>query len=142
MVLHSLKEVFEIVPNAFGLDISDSSFKFLQLSKKKGNFSVEVYGEQKLREGIVERGFIKQSKKLSIILQEALSRHISKGLSKYVVISLPDEEVFLKLIRLPLMDFREAESAVQVEVENSIPIKLDDAYLDYNKVDLQKKNNN
>lgn len=134
-----IREYFKIIPQTFGLDISDSSFKFLQLSEKGGIFNIDVYGEHKLPDGIVTRGVIRDSKKLSAILNDVLSKYKDKSFAKYAVISLPDEETFLKVIHLPQMDLEQAASAVQVEVENYVPVKLEEIYLDFNKITLSKK---
>ncbi|OGZ61195.1 MAG: hypothetical protein A2919_00365 [Candidatus Spechtbacteria bacterium RIFCSPLOWO2_01_FULL_43_12] len=132
------KQYLAILPTAFGLDISDTSVKFLQLTPEDGYFDLLVWGQKDIPKGIVEKGVIKKPADLSSILKKHLVEDKPKGLSSYAVFSLPDEEIFLKQIRLPQMPEEEMESSVYIEAEGSIPIGINDAYLDYNVLDSNK----
>ena len=121
----------EVIPRAFGLDISDSSLKFMQLSIKGKSFSIDLYGEKPIEQGVVERGIIKDKEKLSEVIKKLRLEYKDAHLSKYVVSSLPDENTFLKTIKLPHAGFQELESTIVVEAERNIPLDVDSLYLDY-----------
>ncbi|MEX2145293.1 MAG: type IV pilus assembly protein PilM [Candidatus Spechtbacterales bacterium] len=135
------KQYLAISPAAFGLDISDTSLKYVQLEPEEGYFDLRVYGQKDIPKGIVEKGVIKKPSELSAILKKSLVKEGPKGLSSYAVFSLPDEETFLKQIRLPEMSDDELENAVYIEAEGNIPIDINDAYLDYNILKRHKDKN-
>lgn len=124
----NLKNFFNILPPAFGLDISDTSLKFVQFEIQSSHFKLKTYGERDLKPGIVEDGSIKKPKQLVRVLCEAL---FQEKLSRHVVVSLPGETVFLSLLQVPAVGEKELESAIQVETEAHIPINLQNAYWDY-----------
>lgn len=127
-MFNNLKSFFNILPPAFGLDISDSSLKFVQFNTKGNYFKLQTYGERDLKPGIVEDGSIKKPKQLAGVLREALSQ---EKLPRHVVVSLPGEAVFLSLLQVPPVGEEELGSAIQVEAEAHIPINLQNAYWDY-----------
>lgn len=118
-----------IIPPAFGLDISDTSFKIMQLASKGGHYKVAEFAEGDIEEGVVEGGKIMEPDKLSLALKKELQKH--KALSKYVVVSLPDEEIYLKTIKVPRLGEKELKSAIRVEAERNMPIQADETYFDY-----------
>ncbi|MEX0870094.1 MAG: type IV pilus assembly protein PilM [Candidatus Spechtbacterales bacterium] len=121
----------KIIPPAFGLDISDSSLKFVQLKPKGKHYSLAFCGEAELPKGIVEGGHIIKPEELSKLLRNILSPYVKKGLSEYAMLSLPDEEVFLKTMYLPEVGEGELRNVVQVEAERNMPIQVEKTYLDY-----------
>lgn len=129
-----------LIPTAFGLDISDSSLKFVQLRKKKQYYELHAFGEAILPEGAVEGGKVQKPNEISALLKKELKNYHKKGLSRYVVASLPDEEVFLKSIRLPVIDKNEMENTIIVEAERNLPIQADKAYISYKVLRLHEQN--
>lgn len=116
---------------AFGLDISDLSLKIAKLKNKKDFFDLAYFGEKEIKPGIIKEGEIKEEKKLSDIIKEAMKSFGGRGLGKYVVASLPEEKAFLRVIQLPRMSEEDLKSAVIFEAENYIPLPIDQVYLDY-----------
>lgn len=72
----------------FGLDISDSSIKFVQLVLRGGKLAIGNLGEKLLPAGVIEGGEIKDSDQLGLILQELKNKFQLKD----VDISLLDDE--------------------------------------------------
>lgn len=125
-----LNELFTIVPRAFGLDISDRSLKFVNLIPVKGAYEVDVFGEHEFAAGIVERGRVISTDKLAGEISTALER--ARGvLPEHVIIALPEEEVFLRIVQMPPMNREELAEAIKWEAESNIPISIDNAYFDY-----------
>jgi len=134
-----IKTLFHIIPPAFGLDISDSSLKFAQLTQTGTSLELSAYGERDIEKGVIESGVIKQPKKLEMILNETLRTKKKNHLAPYVVASLPDEEVFLKMIQVPILGQDELAGAIQLEAEANIPIGIQDAYIDFTILSLPEK---
>ncbi len=120
---------------AFGLDISDSSLKIIKLEKERRGFSVSSFNSMEIKRGVVEIGIIKDEKTLAKIIKSAYEKAKGKKIqTKYVVASLPEEESFLQVIQMPRMSPEELKSAVIFEVENYIPLPIDQVYLDFQAI--------
>lgn len=128
-------EFLNLKPEAFGLDISDLSLKFVKLKKKGKFFDLASYGEAPIKYGAIKEGEIKDEKTLVRTLESALSKAKGEKIkTKYVIASLPDEKAFLQVIQLPRMVEEDLKSAVIYEAENYIPLPIEDVYIDFQVV--------
>ena len=122
--------------NAFGLDISDLSLKIAKLEKTRDFLKLVSFGKGEIPPGIIEEGEIRDEKSLTEIIKNSLNQVKGKRLkTKYVIASLPEEKSFLDLIRIPKVKGEELASAVRFEVENHIPLPLEEVYFDFEKID-------
>ena len=125
----SMFDSFIIKPTAFGLDISDSSLKIIQLKKRGKSFALASFGETKMEPGIIEQGDIKNEKALSENIRKAVKEACGERIrTKRAIISLPEEKAFLQVIQLPLMKEEEAQQAIYFEAENYIPLPVEKVY--------------
>lgn len=129
----SLIDPFVRVPVA-GLDISDRSLKYLQLtSHAKPDF--DLFGELPLPVGLIVNGEIIKEDELVKILRSWLSRE-GRGLkSSAVVASLPEEKSFLRLIQIPKIKMEEIKNAIRWEIETNIPLPPDQLTYDYEVIE-------
>lgn len=132
-----MEEFLSLKLKGFGLDISDLSLKILSFKEKKGIFSkdrkifLESYLNTPIEKGIIEKGEIKKEDLLSKILKESLNKVKGEKIkTKYVVVSLPEEKSFIRIIQLPKMKEEEAKKAAFFEVENYIPLSLEEVYVE------------
>jgi len=117
---------------AFGLDINDLSLKIVKLKKRGKSFCLSSYNEEAISPGIIENGVIKDEAALVKVIKLAYNTVKGKKLeTKYVVASLPEEKSFLQVIRMPKMDEEELKLAVPLEIENYIPLSINEVYLDF-----------
>jgi len=124
-------EFLSLNPEAFGLDISASSVKIVKLKKEKKRFGLASFGEQKIKEGIVGDGQIKDEDKLAAAVKETLNKVKGEKIrTKYVICSLPEEKSFLQVIQMPKLQEKDLKKAVQYEAENYIPLPLEEVYID------------
>ncbi|MEK7647297.1 MAG: pilus assembly protein PilM [Patescibacteria group bacterium] len=101
-----------------GLDLSDRSFKYVALSKTRHGVRVEKYGKVAVPQGIIESGIIKKRKELiDLLASNCRSLHM-----EYAAISLPEEKAFLYVTELPLMDKDKIRDAVEVQLEEHVPL--------------------
>lgn len=118
-------------PEAFGLDISDLSLKFIKLKKKNNYFSLSSFGEMKIAPGIITEGEIKDEAALVKIIKDAIDKVQGEKLNtKYVICSLPEEKAFLQVIQLPKMEEKRLKQAAYFEAENYVPVSVSNLYLD------------
>lgn len=106
----------------FGLDIGSTSMKIVSLSRLKDGFGLDSAA-------IVPtplKGMLSESP----LDEEEMSRAIKKAVSdaqidsKFVNISLPEGQVYTKVIEMPVLSDKELSSAIYWEAEQYIPIPL------------------
>jgi type IV pilus assembly protein PilM len=119
-----------LIAHSFGLDISDESLKFLELTTTKNGMKVKRSGEWTVPAGIIESGKIKDPKKMEEIL---LKLRKEEGV-KSVRVSLPEEQVYLFQLRLEKTGLKNVKEAIELVLEEHIPIQAEDAIFDYDLV--------
>jgi len=123
-------------PEAFGLDISDLSLKIVKLKKIQNNLRLVSFGETKIPPGIIKSGEIQDEKNLGRIIKKSLNQVKGERLkTRYVISSLPEEKSFLDILQLPILKEEDLRKAVKFEVENHIPLPLNEVYFDFEKIE-------
>jgi type IV pilus assembly protein PilM len=119
-----------LLPTAAGIDISDSSVKWLVLSHKGGVKRVLTYGEVPIPDGIVVSGMVQDVARLAEVLREV--RHHLGGV-RAAHAALPEELAYVFSMRLPEATHREqAFKLIEFEFEDRVPIPPSAAVYDYN----------
>lgn len=119
-----------LVTPSFGLDISDESLKFLELIPTKNGIRAGRYGERPIPPGIIESGKIIDSKKLEDILSTLRKEEGVKS----VRVSLPEEQVYLFQLRLEKAGLKNVREAIELALEEHVPISAEDAIFDYDLI--------
>ena len=126
----------------FGLDIGSQTVKFLQLEKHGAGAEVKAYGSIATDAKIMENGIIQNIPKAAELVDELLANHtVGKLTTNRVVMSIPVSRVYTRVMTLPNMSRKELDSAVQLEVEQSVPLPGKDLYYDYEITDVGDENN-
>lgn len=124
--------------NAFGLDVTGSSFKLLQLKKEGKEAKVLGYSDVSLPKGLIISDAIADPKTFAYLFRQAVLRpQYGKLEGSQVIASLPESKSFVRVIQIPLMSDAETETAVPVEAESFIPLPIDQVYLDWQKLGLK-----
>lgn len=118
--------IFLSMPS-FGLDISDESLKFVSLGISKKGIRLKKYGERVIPSGIIESGKITNSQQLEKVL---VSLQKEEGI-KSVRVSLPEEQVYLFKLRLEKNGLGSIREAIELSLEEHIPIPAENAIFDY-----------
>lgn len=125
-------ELFKLNPESFGLDISDLSLKIMKMKKINSGFSVESFGEEKIKPGVIVGGEVHKEDELAETIVAAIKNIGGKKLkTKHVVVSLPEEKAFFQIIQMPKIQKEDLRAAVIYEAENYIPLPVEDTYLDF-----------
>lgn len=112
---------------AIGLDISDASMRFVELIEKRNGFVIGRFGERAIPRGVIESGEVMKPADLRAILID-----IKKTYNlEFVSVSLPEEKAYLFDLRLPAMKYSEVRGAIELALEEHIPLKVDEALFDY-----------
>lgn len=118
-------------PPMFGLDVSSSSVKLVELTQSSGGeFVLERFALEPFEKGWITDGQIEKFDEVA----EAVRRVVAKSgtRTKNVVMAMPQSAVITKKIMLPA-GLREEEMEQQVESEANqyIPFSLDEVSLDF-----------
>ena len=115
---------------AFGLDISDVSIKVMQLQKKDQSLIPKFFINYPLTPKIINNHLIVSEEKLAENITFALNR-AGKIDTKYVVASVPEAKSFVRMLSIASMPESEIGDAIPWELEQDIPVPVDQVYLDW-----------
>jgi len=123
---HFPPQKFLTMPSV-GIDISDRSIKYIQLTRKGGIIVIQKKGSIPLAEGIISSGEIKNKEKL-IELMRSIKEEIN---TPYIIAAMPEEKTFLSRIKLPLMKRYKIKEALELQLEEHVPLTHDNAVFDF-----------
>ena len=118
-------------PAAFGLDISSSSAKLVELGQtSSGEYVLERFASEPFEKGWITDGQIEKFDEVADAVRRVVAKSGSKA--KHVIMAMPQSAVITKKIMLPA-GLREEEMELQVEAEANqyIPFSLDEVSLDF-----------
>lgn len=116
----------------FGLDIGHGSLKVMQLETLDRTASIAGYGSVNFDIHALNDGVIANPKIIATamrgLFQKGLVGHIT---TNRVAMALPGYRTFTRSIRFPTLNSDELREAVKLEVEQYVPMQLQDLYMDY-----------
>lgn len=116
---------------AVGVDVSDTSLKYIQFEKKGDALSLKAWGELKIPDGVVTHGVVNDAAALGRIIGEV------KKLThtEFVRVSLPEERAYLfeTTVKHSLSP-TEIYNALEFNLEQNVPLSPRDAEFDYTHV--------
>ncbi|HOZ80940.1 MAG TPA: type IV pilus assembly protein PilM [Candidatus Woesebacteria bacterium] len=121
--------------NLIGVDIGVGSIKIVSVSKMATGYSLEAIGETKnpksdwVKEGSKGKGMQEVANAIKSLLSDL------KIKPKQVVVSLPEDEVVSRLIRLPPLKDGEIMDALRFEAETFVPFPLNEVSIDYEEIE-------
>ncbi|HUO50435.1 MAG TPA: pilus assembly protein PilM [Candidatus Paceibacterota bacterium] len=122
-----------LTPHALGIDISDTSIKWILLSHpKKGQRIVESFGQETLPEGIVISGIVRDEEKLTEALRLIKKRlpHIDAAHA-----ALPEEAAFVFDMHVPPGSTRaQILNLIEFEFEARVPIPPSASVYDFDPI--------
>ncbi|HEV7454180.1 MAG TPA: type IV pilus assembly protein PilM [Candidatus Saccharimonadales bacterium] len=116
----------------FGLDIGHGSLKAMQLGTHDGKTVIDGYGTTKFDIHALDDGVIIDPKAIATKIH-AMFQHdiVGRITAKRVAMAIPTYRTFSRAIQLPKLSDAELREAVQLELEQYVPVPLQDLYLDY-----------
>src|SRR3989338_2066498 len=118
---------------SIGLDIADRSIAVVELVQTNDSCEVINRGHLILPPGIVERGRIKDAKKLAAALHEVFTQAALDPFATQseVVFGLPESQIYFHLFDLPAHQVEELEHLVLEAALMSIPLPANDLLYSY-----------
>lgn len=121
------------VKDAVGLDIGTSGVRAAHVALAKQPPTLETFGQISLPLGAVRDGEIQDTGIVSQALSQLWKRGGFKG--KRVSLGIANQKVVIRQIDLPFMEEEELRGAIQFQVQEYIPIPVEDAVLDFQVLD-------
>ncbi len=122
--------------NSCALDISDQSIKYGELLATPFGLRLGRFGHESMPAGIVVSGKIEDEEKLIHILKDLARRERLH----FVRVSLPEEQMYLFIIKLPKISSGNLREAIELSLEDHIPLKASDTIFDYDIVSENAEN--
>ena len=120
-----------LFPAAAGIDISDTSIKWLALEESVSGKRVRSYGQEQLAPGIVMNGIVQDTQ----LLAQALDMVKEKSGVAFAHAALPEESAYVFSTHVPGSSPREQIlSMVEFELEGRIPIAPSAAVYDFDTI--------
>lgn len=111
-----------------GLDIGSQTIKIVELSREGDKFRLHASGIIGYKGRPPEE--TSDEKELALLSETIKKLHREARISsREVVISLPETQVFTRVVKFPLLTDSEIASAVKWEAEQYIPIPINDAVI-------------
>ncbi|KKU79743.1 MAG: Type IV pilus assembly protein PilM [Parcubacteria group bacterium GW2011_GWA2_47_7] len=113
---------------AVGLDISADSIRFIELTPNRhGHLEVMRYASRNFPIGIISEGHIRDKKKL----QDTIASIVHEYKLTFANISLPEEQAYLANIQIPNVPLSAVHDALELRLEEYVPISGVDAVFDF-----------
>lgn len=112
---------------AIGFDISDQSLKYVELRRSRKNIQLWAFGKKDIPPGMIEAGQVKQPDELAKFLKDFRKKIKNNRL----IVALPEEKAFIRTVRLPSMKEEEIRGALELQLEEHIPLQPNEVVFDY-----------
>lgn len=123
-----------LTPCGTGVDVSDSSVKWLSLMRKKSGIRILSYGSVDVPAGAVQTGVVRDPQKLA----DALKEMKKVGKISCAHAALPEEGAYVFSMHVPHGSSRShIINMIEFELENRVPIPLSQAVYDFDTINLR-----
>lgn len=119
--------------SAIGLDIGTSGVRAAELSFGKGEVTLEKFGQVALPEGAVRDGEVVSPDVVAAAIKQLWAH--TKFSSKKVVIGVANQKVIVRQVDLPWMPVDELRKSLAFQVQDFVPMPIDQAVLDFHPLE-------
>ncbi|MEK7518857.1 MAG: type IV pilus assembly protein PilM [Patescibacteria group bacterium] len=126
--------------NAMGIDVSDQVLRMVQLVPRGHAFTLRSISARPLPEGVIVEGEVRNPTKAAAVLRDLIQkpRH-HHPTTKSATLCLPERKTFTKIIEVPRQAATTFETALREGLAENIPLKLDEAYVDWQIIPSQSE---
>ena len=122
---------------SIGLDISDTSLKYISLAKRNQTYDLKDWGDITIPNGVLKRGEVADPQQLTAVLKECKK----KTGADFVRVSLPEERAYLFETELKRnTPFKEMRSLLEFRLAENVPIPARDVFFDYSVLPFDSEN--
>ena len=117
-----------------GLDIGSKTIKIVELEKVKNTFKLKASGIIGYKSTTPEH--LNDDKEIVVLSDVVRKLHKEAKIdNRDIVVSIPETQVYTRMVRFPMLTDSEVASAVKWEAEQYIPFPVEEAVIDYQIVD-------
>lgn len=120
---------------AIGFDISDKSIKFAELKNTSRGLRLGRFGAVSIPAGVVVSGKIMNPAALSALLSKIRTENRITAAR----VSLPEEQIYLFSIEIPIVAESEIRSSIELQLEEHVPLPPLEVVFDYAIVSASKE---
>lgn len=119
--------------HAVGLDIGTSGVRAAELRCGKSSTTLERFGQVALPQGAVRDGEVVDPDAVAAALKQLWSQ--AKFSSRKVVVGVANQKVVVRQVDLPWLPLAELRSSLAFQVQDYIPMPVDQAILDFHPLE-------
>lgn len=112
-----------------GLDVDRGALKAVQVSRSGGSYTLRHVGYRRLPYETIVEGEVADHDLFASELKEFWAGHGFKG--RNVLLGLSNQKVVVRLLEMPRMSEEDLKGTIQFEAQDSIPLPLEEAVMDY-----------
>lgn len=112
-----------------GLDIGSSTFRLAQLKPSNDKLTLVSYASAQAPDDLINEGEIMDVEGVAKALSRLWREH--KIREKNVVVGVANQKVIVRVIEMPYMTEAELRSAIQYQINDYIPIPIEEAIVDF-----------
>lgn len=121
------------VKTAVGLDIGTSSVRAAEMSLGKGGGTLERFGQVALPPGTVKDGEVVDPETVARAIKQLWTT--AKFSTKKVVLGVSNQKVIVRQVDLPWLPAEDLRKSLAFQVQDFIPIPVDQAILDFHPLE-------
>jgi type IV pilus assembly protein PilM len=122
-----------VASNVVGLDIGSSGVRAAELTMSKGGMTLERFGQVALPAGAVRDGEVIDSDAVADAVKQLWAQ--AKFSTKKVVLGVANQKVVVRQVDLPWMPAAELKKALAFQVQDFIPMPVEQAILDFHPLE-------
>ena len=116
-----------------GLDIGTSGVRAAELTTGKGGATLERFGQVALPAGAVRDGEVIDAAVVAQAIRQLWAQ--AKFSTKKVVVGVANQKVVVRQVDLPWLPVKELRSSLAFQVQDFIPMPVEQAILDFHPLD-------
>jgi type IV pilus assembly protein PilM len=116
-----------------GLDIGTSGVRAAELLLGKGAATLERFGQVALPTGAVRDGEVQDTDAVAAAIRQLWAQ--AKFSTKKVVVGVANQKVVVRQVELPWMPENELRKSLSFQVQDYVPLPIDEAVLDFHQLD-------
>ena len=122
-----------VASRVVGLDIGSSGVRAAELTLSKGAATLERFGQVALPHGAVRDGEVVDKAAVSAAIKQLWAQ--AKFSSKKVVVGVANQKVVVRQVDLPWLPDAELKKALAFQVQDYVPMPVDQAILDFHPLE-------
>ena len=127
--MERVRSLARLGSTAIGLDIDRGAIKAVQVSYRRGEYTLRHVGYHRLPPGTIVDGEVADDRLLAEELSEFWDAHAFEG--KSVFLGLSNQKVVVRMLEFPPMSPEDLEGAIGFEAAEHIPMPPEEAVLDH-----------